>query len=225
MATLQEFKTALYGEGYDPSSFKVSRMVGTSLPTAFLKMPHVHAVVKAYHQDLSLPLEEFPLHESVELTLSYFLLFLARLPTFESQMDFLSKKLPFAESWIITDTLGMVLKKSQSAEFKPRYLAFTKSKAIYERRFAYVQAMRYYREENITFFLDHLLFDEEYYVLMAEAWMLATFAITHFDEIAQFLQRKEIPLSLKRKAISKMRDSYRISPEEKEILKRIRDKS
>lgn len=223
MASLLEFKTALYGEGYDPASFKVTRMVGTSLPTASLKTPHVHAVFKAYRQDLSLPLEDFPLHESVELTLCYFLLSLARLSTFKNQMDFLSKKLPFAESWMITDTLGLVLKKSQSADFKPYFLIFVKSKAVYERRFAYVWAMRYYREEKITFFLDHLLFDEEYYVMMAQAWMLATLAITHFDEITKFLQKKEIPLSLKRKAISKMRDSYRISVEEKEILKRIRD--
>jgi len=220
---VEEFKKALYGESYDVSSFKVTNMVGTDLPTALLKMPHVHEVIKAYENDDSLSLESFPLRESVELTLSYFILSLYRLSSFKEQMVFLDKHLEYARSWIITDTLGMALKKSNASDFRRFYLSFVKGKATFKKRFAYVQAMRYYREENITFFLDGLRYDESYYVLMGQAWMLATFAITHFDEIAQFLQKDGIPLSLKRKAISKMRDSYRISKEQKEILKRLRD--
>jgi 3-methyladenine DNA glycosylase AlkD len=225
MATLQEFKNALYGEGYDPSSFKESTMVGTPLKRAFLTTPHVHAVVKEYRQDRSLPLASFPLDESVELTLTYFLLSLYRLPSFLEQMAFLEKKLFAAQSWIITDTLGMALKKNVGKDFHPFYLAFTTSKETYKKRFAYVQALRYYREPDVSFFLKHLQVDEEYYVMMGQAWMLATFAINHFQEVVAFLQNKDCPLPLKRKTISKCCDSYRLSAEEKEILKSLRDRT
>ena len=223
MNSLRQFKEDLYGQGYDPTSFKVSRMVGTSLKTASLKTPHIKEVIARYAKDTTLPLESFPLDETVELTLCYFMLSLKKEKSFEQQMGFLQGKLGEANSWIITDSLQQVIRKAPAEAFEPYYEKWAKDKREYARRFAYVYAMRYYREDNIGFFLDRLLYDERYYVLMAQAWMLATFAIGHFAEVVAFLKRKDIPKTLARKTISKMRDSYRISPEQKEIVKRIRD--
>jgi 3-methyladenine DNA glycosylase AlkD len=222
MSTLEEFKEDLYGKGYDPKRFHVSTMVGTDLKSASLTIPHVKDVVARYSQDPSLFLEEFPLEETVELTLCYFLLSLKKEGTFEKQMGFLQGKLGFANSWEITDSLPQVIKKAPQKEFDVFYRRWVKDKREYARRFAYVFAMRYYREKDISFFLDHLVYDDRYYVYMAQAWMLATFAITHFEEI-RFFAQNDFPLALKRKTISKMRDSYRISPEQKEIVKQIRD--
>ena len=143
--------------------------------------------------------------------------------TFEKQMGFLQGKLAKANSWIITDSLQQAIRKAPKEAFEPYYQKWVKDKREYARRFAYVFAMRYYREDDISFFLDRLVYDERYYVMMAQAWMLATFAIAHFSEVAAFLKRKGIPETLVRKTISKMQDSYRISPEHKEIVKRIRD--
>jgi len=223
MDPLQQFKEDLYGHGYDPASFQVSRMVGTSLKSASLRSPHIKEVIAHYAKDASLPLESFPLDETVELTLCYFMLSLKKEKTFEKQMGFLQGKLAKANSWIITDSLQQAIRKAPKEAFEPYYQKWVKDKREYARRFAYVFAMRYYREDDISFFLDRLVYDERYYVMMAQAWMLATFAIAHFSEVVAFLKRKGIPETLVRKTISKMQDSYRISPEHKEIVKRIRD--
>ncbi|MFA6619940.1 MAG: DNA alkylation repair protein [Bacilli bacterium] len=223
MDKLRQFKDDLYGQGYDPASFRVSRMVGTSLKSASLKTPHMKEVVAFYAKDPSLPLEEIPLEETVELTLCYFLLSLKKEGTFAKQMAFLQKKLAYANSWEITDCLQQVIQKAPAKDYKPYYRKWVKDKREYARRFAYVYAMRYYKEDDVAFFLDHLVFDERYYVYMAQAWMLATLAITHFEVIRSFLLRPDIPENLRRKTISKMRDSYRISSKQKEIVKQIRD--
>lgn len=221
--SLSAFRSELYGPKKDPSSFVVSPMVGTSLPWAQIPIPHVKEVVKAHWDDDALPLESFLLDESVELTLCYFLLSLRKEGSFEKQMGFLQGKIRYANSWMITDALPQAIKKAPLESFHPYYSFFVRSKDVYARRFAYVFALRYYREKDLAFLLGELRYDQEYYVTMAQAWLLATLGISHFEEIVSFLQKPSCPKLLFQKSISKMRDSFRISPEHKEILKRIRD--
>ena len=217
------FRKELYGPDKDPASFSPAKMVGTSLPWAKIPTPRMKAVVKAHAKDSDLPLEEFPLDESVELTLCYFLFSLKKEGTFEKQMAFLQRKLGNANSWMITDALPQVIQKAGMEEYQPYYGKWVNDKREYARRFAYVYALRYYQEKDISFFLDHLVYDERYYVMMAQAWMLATFAITHFEDVVHFLKDPSCPESLFRETISKMRDSYRIREDEKEFVKQIRD--
>lgn len=221
--TLSAFREALYGPGYDPASFHQSTMVGTELKTASLSTPHVKAVIKAFANSPTLPLGDFPLDETVELTVCFFALSLKKEGTFEKQMQFLQRYLRFANSWMITDALPQILHRPSGEIYLPYYRKFVSSRYEYERRFAYVYALGYYRESSIEPFLEGLRYDEHYYVYMAEAWMIANFGIVHFEDVVAFLRRPGLPISLKRKAISKMRDSYRISQAQKDLLKEIRD--
>ena len=78
-----------------------------------------------------------------------------------------------------------------------------------------VLGLKFYKDKNILKILDYINKEEEYMVMMAEAWLIATIAITYPNEIYEFL--KKTPLStLKLKAISKIKESYRISDEMKE---------
>jgi hypothetical protein len=221
ISLLDQLRLDLYGEGYDIASFKVSAMVGTSLPTSSQKIPHVKAVAKVYADNPDFDPKSIPLSESVELTLVYFWIVLKRCSSFGEQMSFLDQKLGYANFWMITDGLPQQIKKVPASEFLPYYRKWVASKEEYCKRFAYVEAMSHYRE-SITPFLKGLRPDKSYYVTMSQAWMLATFAIPHFQEVVAFLEKDKLPLLLKRKTISKMVDSYRISPEEKEIVKKLR---
>jgi hypothetical protein len=58
---------------------------------------------------------------------------------------------------------------------------------------------------------------------MGEAWLLATLAIEDYPNVKKLLLSDKINDQLRKKTISKMRDSYRISPEIKEEVKEIRD--
>ena len=63
--------------------------------------------------------------------------------------------------------------------------------------------------------------DDEYMVMMGEAWLLATVAIYYPNEVYEYLKDLD-DLTLKRKVISKMVDSFRIDETTKERFKGLR---
>ena len=58
-------------------------------------------------------------------------------------------------------------------------------------------------------------------VMMAEAWLLATVAIDFPDPIFNYLKNTN-DITLKRKTISKMCDSFRINEKQKQRFKSLR---
>ena len=86
---------------------------------------------------------------------------------------------------------------------------------------AYVLGLKQYRDEKIIKIFNFINFNEEYMVMMAEAWLLATIAITFPNETYQFLNETS-DLILKRKTISKICDSFRFNDEIKSKFKNLR---
>ena len=63
--------------------------------------------------------------------------------------------------------------------------------------------------------------NEEYMVMMAQAWLLSVVAICFEDEVFEYLSNL-VDMTLKRKAISKICDSFRYSMESKNRFKSLR---
>lgn len=220
--TYQSLKDELY-QGRGPESFRFTKMAGPNLKTSFVKIPRVKEVAIKYSRDLSLDLGDFSLNESVELTLAYFIIGLLRQESYEGQIGFLLARLSFGGSWMITDSSVQFVKKIPYADFIDTiYPLFARDPAEYARRFGYILALRYYREKNIGSLLEGIRFEDSYYVSMAESWLLATLAISHATEVLTFIQGKDVPLFVKRKTISKIQDSFRISDEDKKKAKGLR---
>ena len=98
----------------------------------------------------------------------------------------------------------------------------SKSKFTYDRRFAYVFALKFAKNQEILWIFPQISLNEEYMVMMSEAWFLATVAITFPDEVYAYLKSID-DLTLKRKTISKMCDSCRIKDEVKTKFKGLRN--
>lgn len=223
MDILAQLRQDLYGENFDYKSLKYTNMFGSDLKTAYIKKPHINEVIKKYQNNEELNLDNFPLDESVELTTIYFVLSLRKIKTLEDQLDFLDKKVRFAKSWAITDTIQQSLKKLDRNLVDKHIKKWSKSNFEYEKRFAYIIAMKFYQENDVKNYLEMIDDDQRYYVLMAEAWLLATLAITHKDEVMTLLRNiaKQNP-TLTRKTIQKICDSFRIEVQDKEEFKKIR---
>lgn len=225
MSCIESFKNELYGDGYDPASFKFTKMAGPCIKTSFLKIPHVKEVAFAHVDDNELNLESFPLSESVELTMAYFFIALKRCRSLKEQYAFLDKNLVYAKSWMLTDAIPQVMKKANIADYLPFFMKWSNSKKEYTKRFAYVYLMKFISgglTKEIA--LGGINFDERYYVYMGQSWFLATYAIKDFSGVMSFLSKEETPDALVRKTLSKMMDSYRISEKEKELIKTFRAK-
>ena len=186
-----------------------------------VKTPVLRRLIKELKDDEELKLEDFEHRKYLEIDSIYFGVGLLRCDDIDEQLDFLKSNLQYASSWAITDTLSNYMKKCSFDKFWEFFLLTYKSKHVYTRRFAYVFALQYSHDERIIKILAYIRQNEDYMVMMGEAWLLSFMAIDFGDEVFTYLQNSG-DLALKRKTISKICDSFRFDESEKNRFKSLR---
>ena len=186
-----------------------------------VKNPVLRQLIKDNKTNGDLKLEDFSLGQYLEIDFIYFGLALSRLKTIDEQLSFLKENIKIAKSWVITDTLATYLKKCPFEKYWAFFIDLYQSPYIYDRRLVYVLGLKHYQDEKILKILDYLNLHEEYMVMMAEAWLLATIAIHYPNEVYDVLKTCS-DLTLKRKTISKIHDSYRFDDKTKERFQSLR---
>ena len=186
-----------------------------------VKNPVLRNTVKEHIKDEELKLDDFILGKYLEVDFIYYGLALSRLKDIDAQLDFLKNNIYKAKSWVITDTIPTYLKKLTFEKFWSFFLANNNSSYTFTRRVSYILALKLYKDERVLDTLPYIKKDEEYMVMMAEAWMMATAAIIYEDEIYNYLAQLD-DLVLKRKTISKICESFRFNEESKNRFKALR---
>ena len=186
-----------------------------------VKNPVLRQIVKEHAKDEEMRLEDFKTGKYLEIDFIYFGLGLSRCKGIDEQLDFLKQNIKTAKSWAITDTAATFLKKLTFDKYWSFFLSLAKSKYIFDRRMAYVVGLKLAKDKRILDVTKYIKKDDEYMVMMAEAWLLATVAIYYPNEVYDYLKECD-DLTLKRKVISKMVDSFRIDTTTKERFKGLR---
>ena len=186
-----------------------------------VKNPVLRQIVKEHVKDKEMRLDDFKTGKYLEIDFIYFGLGLSRCKSIDEQLDFLKQNIKTAKSWAITDTASTFLKKLTFDKYWSFFLSLVKSPFIYDRRMAYVVGLKLAKDKNILKVTEYIKKDDEYMVMMAEAWLLATIAIYYPNEVYEYLLKCE-DITLKRKVISKMVDSFRIDEATKEKFKGLR---
>ena len=186
-----------------------------------VKNPVLRQIVKEHAKDENLRIDDFEIGKFLEVDFIYFGLALSRAKTIEEQLNFLRDNIKKAKSWAITDCVQTYLKKSDFNMFLKFFKDLHDSNLTYERRFCYVFGLKHWKNPRIFDIFPLIQTNEEYMVMMAEAWLLATVAIQYPDQVYTYLEHLD-DLALKRKTISKMCDSFRISDEQKVRFKKLR---
>ena len=188
-----------------------------------VKNPTLRQIVKDHVKDDELSLDDFRIGKFLEVDFIYFGLALSRLKTIDEQLGFLKQNIKNAKSWAITDCVQTYLKKSDFDQFLNFIIDLYNSKYVYERRFCYVFALKHWKNPRILDIFPLIQTGEEYMVMMAEAWLLATVAIEYPEAVLTYLSNLDDDV-LKRKTISKICDSFRVSIEVKDRFKNLRQK-
>ena len=186
-----------------------------------VKNPVLRQIVKEHVKDIEMRLDDFKTGKYLEIDFIYFGLGLSRIKNIDEQLDFLKQNIKKAKSWAITDTASTFLKKLTFDKYWPFFLSLVKSPYIFDRRMAYVVGLKLTKDKKILDVTKYIKKDDEYMVMMAEAWLLATAAIHYPNEIYEYLLKCE-DLALKRKVVSKMVDSFRIDEATKKRFKGLR---
>lgn len=148
----------------------------------------------------------------------------------DEKLELTKKFVPKIDSWAICDTFCPTLKiKPNDLEKVWNFiLPYLDSKEEFEVRFAVIMMLDYYiTDESVDQVLEKLdqISHEGYYVKMATAWCLAEIGIKFNEKAMAYLKgQNHLDDFTFNKALQKMRESYRIDEEQKEILKQMKRK-
>ena len=139
----------------------------------------------------------------------------------EERMRFLDEFVPQINNWAVCDSSCMTYKfMKKDQELWYRYLEkFFDSNQEYEIRFGIVSLLDHFvTEEFIERVLDKLagICHEGYYVKMAAAWAVSICYVKFPKQTWELLEGDELDDFTHQKSIQKIRESYRVSKEEKE---------
>ncbi|MGN0998309.1 MAG: DNA alkylation repair protein [Faecousia sp.] len=137
--------------------------------------------------------------------------------------------LPMLDSWAMTDSISPTIRPHPSEQqllwdFAVRCL---ESDAQYTRRFGIVILLNHFMTEQWIPMAEQRvaeIYDERYYVQMAQAWLLAEMAVSQPERVFSLLEQRKLSLFVHNMTIRKMRESFRIPQEQKQRAAMLRRK-
>lgn len=142
-------------------------------------------------------------------------------------LKYMEKYVPKIDNWAICDIFcaGLKITKKYKKEMWNFIQKYLKSDKEFEIRFAVVMILDYYIDEEYLK-EDFKIFDdikhEGYYVKMAVAWAISVCLIKYYEDTVEYLKTSKIDNWTYNKAIQKAIESYRISDNQKNFLRKLK---
>ena len=202
------------------------RIIPSSRPFIGVKIPKVREISKRIPKEkISEFLEVEPV--AIEEVLARGMM-IARLPYNDMVSNF-DSQVSYIGDWCTCDTFCAAIRKTVSKNreefYKLKVVPLLESSGEFSTRVGVVMLLGYVSSEWLsTIFerVEELASREEYYVKMAVAWLVAECFIKFPEETMEYLRDSSLPAWTYNKAISKVCDSYRVSKEMKNELKKMR---
>ena len=144
---------------------------------------------------------------------------------FEKCVKLVDAFLPFVDNWATCDQLIPKIFAKNTDKLLPYIRKWIKSKHTYTVRFAIGLLMRYYTGDKFdSSYADMVVgvHSNEYYINMMRAWYFATALSQNWNDIIGIIENKKLDPWTHNKTIQKSIESYRISDEQKQFLKRLK---
>ncbi len=171
-------------------------------------------------QESSLFLNDLPHKYYDENNLHSFLL--NKIKDFDTCVTEVERFLPFIDNWATCDGLRPICFKNNTEKLLPYIEKWLKSKEEYTVRFGIEMLMCHYLDEHFSpKFLETVasIKSDKYYVNMMIAWYFATALAKQWECSVVFIKQNKLNTWVHNKTIQKALESYRLSDEQKEILR------
>lgn len=144
---------------------------------------------------------------------------------YEEAVEKVQAFLPYVDNWAVCDTLRPKVFKKNLDKVIARVYEWIDSPKTYTCRFGMEMLMTYFLDD--AFKPEYLelpagVKSEEYYVNMMIAWYFATALAKQWDATIPYIEEHRMDKWVNNKTIQKARESYRITPEQKEYLASLR---
>ncbi len=153
---------------------------------------------------------------------------LNRIKDINIYFKYLDKYINCCDNWSSTDTLKYRINENNKNLFLNKTKEYIASDKPFVRRVGLLILMKgFVDEEHLDLIfesLESLGEEEHYYVLMMCSWLISECVIKVKERTLDYLPTSKLPKFAINKAISKCRDSYRLSKEEKDDLSKYKRK-
>ncbi len=135
--------------------------------------------------------------------------------------------IPKIDNWAICDVFcaGLKITKKYKKEMWNFIQKYLNSDKEFEIRFGIVIILDYYIDEEYldkNFEIFQKIKNDNYYVKMAIAWAISICLIKYYDKTIKYLKKAKLDDWTYNKSLQKAIESYRISDEQKEYLRKMK---
>ena len=220
----QELLFQLQDKGYRDFQSKliptipVETIIGVRIPT-------IRKLAKEYGKDPESVefLKQLP-HSYYDENILHALL-VAEIKDYEVCVKEVERFLPYVDNWAVCDIFSPKVFRKNKDKLIDKIREWTASDHPYTCRFGMEMLMTQFLDED--FRVEYLeipaaVHSGEYYVNMMIAWFYATALAKQWDATIGYIEDQRLDTWTHNKTIQKARESYRITPEQKEYLKTLK---
>lgn len=168
-------------------------------------------------------LKELP-HKYYEENLVHFFI-IAMIKDFDECIEKVEEFLPYVDCWPVSDQATPKSFKKNHAKLLPYIKNWIASDHVYTARFGIRMLMNEFLDDDFKDEYLELVASKEgddYYLKMMVAWYFATALAKKYDESVKYIEGRKLDDWIRKKAIQKAVESYRVTDEHKEHLKKYR---
>lgn len=185
-----------------------------------VRMPDLRKLAKKFDEkQAQIFMQDLP-HTYYEENMLHSIL-ISNMKNYDDCIDHLERFLPFVDNWAVSDCISPKIFTKNTDKLIGKIKLWAKSSHTYTVRVAICLLMKYFLDEK--FKVEYLkiatrIRSEEYYVNMMVAWFFATALAKQWDDVIFVLEDNLLDEWTHNKTIQKARESFRITPEQKQYL-------
>lgn len=152
---------------------------------------------------------------------------LSEMKDYEKCMSRVEVFLPYVDNWATCDQMSPKVFRKHRQELIEKIREWIGSERVYTVRFGLGMLMEHFLDGDFApeyLELAASVRSEEYYVNMMTAWYFATALAKQWDTTIPYIEGYRLDAWTHNKSIQKARESYRITPEQKEYLRGLKIK-
>lgn len=197
------------------------KIINSSIETIGCSVPFIRKLAKTYARQID-EVIELPTNAFVEVDmLKGIVISQSKLP-FEQKRNYLSNFVNTIENWAVCDVSTVKVPVKEREEYFKLFLSFVENNHIFVCRYGIVNLLANYLDsehiDQIFAYFNVISFGQ-YYIDMAVAWLVATAMVKCREQTIRYIEcdgRRVLNSFSYNKALQKMRDSYRISDQDKQ---------
>ena len=217
---LFEMQDLKYKEFHSGLSPKVDNIIG-------VQVPKLREYAKEIYKNNKLEDIKIGNKYQEELMLQGMIIGLQTKEPIEKVIKQIDSFVPKINSWAVCDIFctGLKITKKYPKEMFVLIEKYLKSKKEFEIRFSIVMLLAYYINDEyidkVLKIIDNIKSDS-YYVQMANAWAVSVALVKYYDKTVKFLEKCKLDDFTYNKGIQKAIESYRITDDKKNYLRKIK---